>query len=137
MHIVKDQTQYFRIYYLQRSHYLCHRWQTQGLRAKSGPPPCFIWPAPCFFYPVAVPSSRLTVRDSYMYTALKLHSALWKQLWGWCGLGENEFDTPDLCICIFLMAFLIQPKALSYRQSYFRWLWSLIIVMYLLCLAHP
>ena len=31
--------------------------------------------APCF-YPVAVPSSRLTVKEGYIYTVLKLHSAL-------------------------------------------------------------
>ena len=27
---------------------LQHRWQTQGLWAKSGPPPCFIWPGTLF-----------------------------------------------------------------------------------------
>ena len=27
---------------------LKHRWQTQGLRAESGPPPCFIWPGTLF-----------------------------------------------------------------------------------------
>ena len=25
-----------------------HRWQTQGLWAESGPPPCFIWPGTLF-----------------------------------------------------------------------------------------
>ena len=27
---------------------LHHRWQTQGPRAESGPPPCFIWPGTLF-----------------------------------------------------------------------------------------
>ena len=30
-------------------HLLKHRWQTQGLWAKSGPPPCFIRPVPRFY----------------------------------------------------------------------------------------
>ena len=32
----------------------------------------------------------LTVKE------LKLHSALWRQPWGWCDPQWNEFDTPDL-----------------------------------------
>ena len=53
-------------------------------------------PAPCF-YPAAVPSSRLTVKEGYMYTILKLHSAPWRQPRSWCvAPGENEFDTPGL-----------------------------------------
>ena len=52
--------------------------------AGSSPPPCFIRPG-TFFYPVAAPSSHLTVKGSYIYTVLKLHSALWRQLRGWRG----------------------------------------------------
>ena len=40
-------------------------------------------PAPCF-YPAAALSSHLTVRSSYIYTVLKWHLALWRQLRGWC-----------------------------------------------------
>ena len=42
-------------------------------------------PAPCLC-PVAALSSHWTVRSSYMYTVLKLRSALWRQRRGWCGL---------------------------------------------------
>ena len=68
----------------QRGEYpLEHRWQTQGLRAESGPPGFIPLAGPCF-YPAAAPNSQL-LRSSYIYTVLKLHSALWRQLRGWCG----------------------------------------------------
>ena len=51
------------------------RWQTQGPQAESGPPLGFIQPAP-YFYLVAALSFHLTLRSSYIYTVLKLHSAL-------------------------------------------------------------
>ena len=46
---------------------LIHRRQTQGPQAKSGPPPCFILPRALF-----LPGGSA----SYVYTVLKLHSAL-------------------------------------------------------------
>ena len=33
---------------LKKPNCLYHRWQTQGLRAESGPPPCFIQPGTLF-----------------------------------------------------------------------------------------
>ena len=54
---------------------LRHRWQTQGPRAESGPPPCFIQLAPCF-YPAAALSSHLTVKEQLHLYSPKLHLAL-------------------------------------------------------------
>ena len=65
------------MYSVHRNYDISHRWQTQGPWAKFGPPPCF--------YPAAAPSSCLTVRSSYIYTVLKLHSVLWRQPQGWYG----------------------------------------------------
>ena len=39
-----------------------HRWQTQGLGAESGPPPCFIRPG-TLFLPAAAPSSFPLVKE--------------------------------------------------------------------------
>ena len=77
---------------------LRHRWQTQGRgpRAESGPPPCFIRP------PVAVQSSRLTVKEElhYTYIVLKWHLALWRQPRGWCGPGWKWVWHPCLKILL-------------------------------------
>ena len=72
-----------------------HRWQTQGPRAKSSPP--------TLFYPTRhlVSTQRQcqafcpSLRSSYIYTVLKLHSALQRQPRGSCGPPhrENVFDT--------------------------------------------
>ena len=58
----------------------------------------------------------LTVKE------LKLHSALWRQLWSWCGPCENEFDTPSvkdvkidfLPLCPDCQLFGIPPEAMTY-----------------------
>ena len=62
-----------------------HRWQTQGPWAESNPPPCFIQPSTLFLTLQQLWAPSPWLRSSYIYTVLKLHSALWRQLWGWCG----------------------------------------------------
>ena len=47
--------------------------------------PCFIWPSTLF-----LPSGRAELSlncqgVAYIYAVLKLHLALWRQPWGWCG----------------------------------------------------
>ena len=84
---------------------LYHRWQTQGPQAESGPPPCSIRPAPCF-YPAAALSSLPLVKGSYMYTVLKLHSALWRQPRGWCGPQRKWVWHPVYTKGIHLLASL-------------------------------
>ena len=63
---------------------LVRRWQTQGL----GPNPALhlVLSAGCLVSPrwqCWAPCPEL--RSSYIYTVLKLHSAFWRQPWGWCG----------------------------------------------------
>ena len=71
---------------------LGHRWQTQDLRAKLGPSPCFIHPAPCSC-PVAALSSRITVKKQLHLYSPKItfgpHEAD-------VAPGKSEFDTPGL-----------------------------------------
>ena len=61
-----------------------HRWQTQGPRAESRPPPCFIQPG-TLFLPSGNANLLSPIWSSYIYTVLKLHSDLCRQPQGWWG----------------------------------------------------
>ena len=66
--------------------HLLYSWQTQGPWGQIQPALHLVLsgPTPCL-YPAAAPSSLPLVEEYYIFTALKLHSALWGPLQSWCG----------------------------------------------------
>ena len=110
-----------------KTNYTATFWDTGGKhRAR--------WPNPALhlvlsgqvscFYPAAVLSSHLNVKGSYIYTVLKLHSALWRQPWGWCGPWWKWVWHPCLGGCFMKLiewTSLIQLYKSKYFQGVLSW----------------
>ena len=74
---------------------LTHRWQTEGRRAESGPPPCCIRPSTLFLPQGQRRALAYLLRSKLHVHSPKLHSAFEGNHKADVAPGENEFDTPD------------------------------------------
>ena len=103
------------------------------LQVANTKPVAWIWPS-TLFYPAwyLVPTwwqheaLAYLLRSSHIYTVLKLHLALWRQLRGWCGPGWKWIWYP--CSNLFWFP-------LTY--SSFQLLYSSFLTGYFLCFLSP
>ena len=93
---------------------------TGGKHKARGPKPALHFVlsnlAPCFYRQHSQTLTYL-LRSSYIYTVLKLHSALWRQLWGWCGPWWNWVWNPHYFRCAYYFV----------NISFLKWKWKQLL----------